>query len=583
MWCLPLVGILFSATAIGPHLVFDDYVLGLEARGDSAALGLSHGAWDLFTFTNGRSNSNQLLMQQGVLLPWWTDPQLQIAFFRPLSSLFHRLDFALWPEAPRLMYCHSLIWLGLMLTLVTSLYRRLESSPGIAGLAALVFALDDSHGATVAWLSNRGALIATFFGVLTLLLHHAWREHGARASAWGAALAWLLALAAGELGLGALGYLLAYALFLERAPLGKRLASLAPYLLVLAAWSVVYLMHGAGVRGSGLYLSPWNDVHLFAELGPRRLLGLLAAELGPVPADLLLMGEPRHFAYWATITTFVLAAATVALWQPLRRDRTARFWLCGMLLALLPLASSFPSDRLLPLVSVGGAGLLSRVVAPLFAPSGRQRQATGRSGLALLFCAIHLVLAPVCLPLRAAQMQLVGRSLARASASLDDIAGLERRTVVILNAPVDAFASYLQAERAWKRLPRPQQLYWLTSAGSSLRVTRRDPKTLVVERALGFLSTPLERHYRARAGSFKAGQQIQVGLVVASVLRVGADGRPLAVSFHFPEAIESDSYLLLVWQDDRYRPLAPGRLSQPLELPAQDLGQILARSARGRA
>ena len=54
--------------------------------------------------------------------------QLKVAFYRPLSSLTHRLDYALFPDAPRLMYLHSIAWLALALHLVARLYRRFEVS-----------------------------------------------------------------------------------------------------------------------------------------------------------------------------------------------------------------------------------------------------------------------------------------------------------------------------------------------------------------------------------------------------------------------------------------------------------------------
>jgi hypothetical protein len=30
--------------------------------------------------------------------PWWIDPQLSVALFRPVSAVTHALDYALWPD-----------------------------------------------------------------------------------------------------------------------------------------------------------------------------------------------------------------------------------------------------------------------------------------------------------------------------------------------------------------------------------------------------------------------------------------------------------------------------------------------------
>ena len=63
------------------------------------------------------------------------------------------------------------------------LYRRLFGREGrgalwAAGLAALLYALDDAHSLSTAYLANRNALLATFFGLLSLYCHVRWRDDG---------------------------------------------------------------------------------------------------------------------------------------------------------------------------------------------------------------------------------------------------------------------------------------------------------------------------------------------------------------------------------------------------------------------
>jgi len=576
-----VLGMFFGASAVGPRLVFDDYVLGLLARGEPKMSGLIRGRFDLFDFTTGERTINHQLMDQGLLLPWWSDQELKVAFYRPLSALSHRLDFALWPGSPRAMYLHSLAWMGLVVALAACLFRALESSVWLASLSALLFAVDDSHGAVVAWISNRNALIATAFGLLSLLAHHAWRVREQPSRALLAAFAWLLALCAGEFAVGTLAYLVSYAIFLDRSRPWRRICTLLPYGLVAVGWAFAYSGSAAGVLRSGLYVSPWHEFSHFCSVAPIRLAGLLGATLGPLPSEFLLFGPPAHFVYWSVMVAALLSVAACALWPVLRGDRIAHFWLVGMLLAIVPVTASFPSDRLLLFASLGGMGLLARVTSPLFEPSAWRSLGAGRATLSACFGLMHLVLAPICAPLRAAQMQLVGRASAIATAELDRIPNLERRTVVIVNAPLDALASYIQAERAWRRVGHAAHLYWLTTAGSSLRVARIDASSLRVERSDGFLSTPLERHYRGRVDSLKLGEQVQLGTMTATVESLTRDGRPRAVSFRFTEPLESNSFVFLFWKEGRYQPLALAALTTPLRLPAEDLGQILARTALG--
>lgn len=579
---VPLLGMLLASSAVGRHYVFDDYVLALIARGDDQVEGLVRSPWNLFAFTTGERSSNMPLIEQGMMLPWWSDQELKVVFYRPLSSLLHRLDFHLWPDTPRMLYWHGLAWFGLVIALVACLYRSLEASPLLAGISAVLFGLDDSHGAVIAWISGRNTTIATAFGLVVLVAHHDWRTSGRRRSAVVAALAWLVALSAGEFAIGALAYLVSYTLFLERARPWGRVSALVPYALVLALWGVVYARSGAGVHGSGAYVSPWLDFSRFVSVAPLRLMGLLAATLGPIPSEALLLGRPEHLVYWAFSSVAVLGAAACAFWPLLRRDRIARFWLVGMVLALVPVTASFPSDRLLLFATVGAMGLLARVTAPLIERSAWRALGAPAAALAIFFGGVHLLLAPLCLPLRAAQMQLVGRTLEIATRSFDQIPELERRTVIIVNAPLDALASYIQAERAFRRVPRPQHLYWLTTAASSLQITRPDPTSLLVERSAGFLSTMLERHYRHRPETLKRGEQVQLRPLTATVVSVTADAKPAAVSFRFAEPLESSSYVFLIWKDGRYEPLALDTLTSPLRLPAEDIGRILARTALGR-
>ena len=165
------------------------------------------------------------------IFPWWTSEELRLAFFRFLSAATHWLDYRLWPDSAPLQHAHSLLWLGALVGATALLYRRIHGASWVAGLAALLYAVDEAHGAPAGWLANRNALVATLFGLLCLLAHDRWRRGGAGSGrhALLAALCLALALAGGEMGLGAFAYLVAYAVFLDRGPVRRRLLSLAPW------------------------------------------------------------------------------------------------------------------------------------------------------------------------------------------------------------------------------------------------------------------------------------------------------------------------------------------------------------------
>jgi hypothetical protein len=578
-WAVPLIGVALCLTAVGRHLALDDFVLFLVARGDPRISGLAQDSFDLFTFTSGRPADNLALIEHGVMLPWFTDPELRVAFFRPLSSLTHRVDLALWPAFPQLMYLHSLAWFGGLLAAVAWLYRRIENSAFVAGLAALLYAVDHVHGPAVAWLSNRNALIATFLGVLAVIAHERARSGGSVAVKIAAPAALAVGLLSGEFAIGAAAYLLAYALLLEKRGWRAGLVSLWPYALVIGIWQIFYKLQAFGVHGSGVYVDPARDPGRFLAALPARLLVMFAAEIGFLPSDALTLGPPNAAPVIVGAAVAMLAAAAVVVVPLLRADRIARFWALGMALSAVPVAASFPSDRVLFFVGLGAMGILARALSSALDRDAPYTRSLPKHAVAVGLGVIHLALSPAVLPARAMQMQLLGATLDSATAVLDGVPNLPERTVVVLNAPLDIFATYLQAERAFERRPRSGHLYPLSSAATELRVTRSGPAELTLERDHGFLYTPLEQHYRSAVTSLPAGSRVELARMAAEVGATTADGRPAKVHFRFPVPLESSSLLFLYWKDDRYLKFEPPELGASVTLPAEDIGRILLRSA----
>src|SRR5258708_21904314 len=125
-----------------------------------------------------------------------------------------------------------------------------------AGLAALLFAVEDGHALPAAWLANRNSLLATLFGLLALTVHDRWRRDGWRPGAWWGSAFLALALLSGELGLGVLAYLAAYALLLDPAGWRRGLTAAIPAGGVFLTWAAAYRLLGFGASGSGMYLDP---------------------------------------------------------------------------------------------------------------------------------------------------------------------------------------------------------------------------------------------------------------------------------------------------------------------------------------
>ncbi len=120
------------------------------------------------------------------------------------------LDLYLWPNCVPVQHLHSIAWMFLGVLAVACLYREVHG-PGLrAGLAALLFAVADSHALPAGWLANRNAVVSLFFGALAVRLHVRWRRQGTLALRIGSMAALAAALLAGEIGLGAVAYTVAW-------------------------------------------------------------------------------------------------------------------------------------------------------------------------------------------------------------------------------------------------------------------------------------------------------------------------------------------------------------------------------------
>lgn len=570
---------LLSATSVGAYRALDDWVLALIASGRGGNVGLRRGGLDLFTFTVGDPADNHGLMDVGVMLPWWTDETLRISFFRPLTSLTHLLDERLWAASPAMMHVHSLAWLLAMLLAAALVYVRLDDdAPIVAGLGFLLYGLCDAHATIVAWIANRNALIAGTFAFLAIAAHDAWRRENRPSMGVAAAAAFAAALGAGELAVGALGYLVAHAVLLEKGTPLRRALSLAPYGATVAAWRVAWARAGFGAHGSGAYIDPLADPAGFLAAAPVKLVMLLHAQFSVPPADVAFLAPPSHRPLQVTVGMLTIVVV-VWLLAPYVRDVKGRFWALGALLALLPLAATFPSDRMLIFVGLGAMALLARLFRAFVAEGARGEVRLGfRSVTIVLFLLLHVVAAPFILSGRAAQMRIFAAVEERATAGIPNDPSIEDKTVVVLAAPTVLFANYIQAKDEVLGLRRPRHLYLLAGASSEIGVERTGPSELVLRPAAGFLYTPLEQHYRATT-ALSPGYAVSLSTMRAEVVDQRPDGRPGAVRFSFTDPL--DRYVFVRWVRDRYEPCALPGPGEKMSLPEEDFLKILFRAVTG--
>ena len=561
-----LLGVLLCLPALCVGLVADDFFHRAALTGSRLFGEFVHSPLDMFAFFDGDAARTHRMMDFG-FMPWWVYPGMKASFWRPLTVLTHWLDYRLWPAQPWLMHAQSLAWYGVLVAAVALLYRRLMPAAWIAGLAALLYAVDDAHSMPVAFLANRNALLSTLLGVLALLAHDVWRRGGRRSGAVLGPLLLLLSLLAKEEGVATCAYLFAYAVCLETGPRARRAAALLPYAVIVIGWRIVWAQLGYGVADVGFYVDPLREplrfLHAVAERAPYLLLGQWAAP----PAEICIMGNVVgatlvHALWWAGSAA---AAALVWLLYPLvRRDRLARFWTLGMLLAFLPACSTFPADRMLLFVGLGAMGLVAQLLTAIFAAPGLRRRTLRIAGGTLVV--LHLVIAPVALSLRT--LSPAGPKFAEQfamQAPLD--AAVEHQDLVILNPPSLLHAAYFPVQREFAGQPVPRCVRYLGSGLTAMTIRRPDECTLVIGIDGGYIGWTFERLFRDERHPMTVGERVILTRMVATVTAVTADGRPAEASFRFDVPLEDASLRWLWWHAGEFRPFTPPAVGQTLEIP----------------
>jgi hypothetical protein len=588
---LALLGALTILPSITQNLVGDDLIhrawLLDRAEVDQRLIdaGLIHPrsgelgtvVMNLFAFT-GPSFAPDKLLESGVI-PWWTSGGTSISFWRPASALTHYLDYVLWPDSIPLMHIHSLVWFAVLVFTVGILYRRFITPAWVAGLAALLFMIDDAFYLPVMRISQRNIQISLLFGVLTLLAHDSWRRTGSRKAAFAEPFLLLLSLLGSESGVATGAYLFAYEVFLGSGTWKRRAACLAPAAAVVVGWRAVYTLLGYGVLDSGLYTDPISDPLRYLsgvlERGPILLYG----QLGFPPSEVYsFFSDPTQKVALLAALLFLLGLF-ILFFPLLRKVRTAAFWGLGMLISVIPAtALSIPSQRLLFFVGLGAMGVLGTFLGGMieradWLPESRVWKRFAWISFAVLMV-IHL------------GIPVLGRSVAPIVITLGNSVGtqllevgrepsLAEKELVILNSPSPFLFLYFPFERAHDGSPMPRQTRILAPAFSSFAVTRTAENKLVLWTEVGDLFS-MDNPPRKLAGNLvftlwrandtfqmnginiEEGEHLRLGDMDISAARFSENGLPSQIVYSFQESLDSPDkkWLRWDWKNWEYQPFS---------------------------
>jgi hypothetical protein len=567
-----LVGVacLLCAPCLWLGFYLDDYVgryiYSSVDAGATRLFWLLSGGYGL---ANGVQSDTAWQIEQG-FAPWWTYRELLLELLRPFGVVTHFIDMQLWPDSAVLQHAHNLLWLGLLVLALTRLYRRALGTV-VGGLAALLFALDHTHGFVVGYICNRHTLITASLCVFALDQHLRQRALQPAHIPWRAVACYALALASGESALAILGYLLAHLLFVERGAWQRRALALAPYLVLTLLWRMAYSAAGFGARGSGLYIDPgrepWHFLGALLERGPLLLLGLF---LGP-PAEVSLLLPPQARLVLLGFALLVVLGLAVTLWPLLARDRWARCWAFGMLFALVPAASTYPHNRQLTFASFGALGLIA-LLWQLHAGelSGTWLPRVGRFSKAFggLLLGMRLCVSPLLVPL-STWSPAAAAPISRAAATVGD--EIEGRDVVFITAP-DYFAVKLvQLTRRIDQRPLARRWRALSFGAEPVHVQRTDERTIILDYPSGILNSPFLELYRDRRLPMAAGERIELDGLRIEVLETTVDGRATRARFSFDTPLDAPSFRFYYWVDGGFAAFIPPAVGQSVIVPGAEL------------
>jgi len=528
---------------------------------------------DLYVFFN--DEDAEKVMDYGVV-PWWADPDCRISFWRPVTSFTMWLDYQIYPNSGPLQHLHSILWFGGAVFVLTVLYRRLAGPIWIAGLAALLYVLDETNYFPVAFVANRNAVIALFFGLLAVLMHDKWRRQGSIGGAILACVFLALSLLSAEAGIATAAYLGAYALVFEQGKWSRRIRSLIPAIAVVILWRIVYGALGYATHGSGVYIDPGADPLRFAAAALERGPILIFAELFGSAADAYyIFSDPARVKVYAVVAG-VLLVLLAALKPLLARDRVARFWFLGMIFAVVPICATTASNRNLLFAGVGAMGLVAQFIGGVF--SGQARPSRWRLWRmpAWAFCGVFLFVHVVCSAggrVVAPWMYSKFTAITELTFDIDLPDDVSNFDVVVINTPAPLFLIGLPAKTALEGHGIPRSLRVLAPAYSRLKVTRTADKVLEVEAMTGsllfwerpeeiwlhfiFFLEDFNTIFRDPRNGFEVGEKVELARLAIEVKAVDGEGQPVAAEFRFDFSLDDPSVLWFMWRYDIEEPFVP--------------------------
>ena len=181
--------------------------------------------------------------------------------------------------------------------------------------------------------------------------------------------------------------------------------------------------------------------------------------------------------------------------------------------------------------------------------------------VALLLVLVHLVVAPLMLPVRAVSFRALDPLYLR----LPFEESIAEQDVVVINAPLPMLTGSCLFRYEHEGLPSPRAVRALAPGLSPVTVRRADDQTIEVEADyLGFI----DRLFRNEENPLAVGDRVDLKGMTATVLAV-TGGRPRRVAFRFEVPLEDASLHWLRFQEGEFVPWTPPEVGEEVILKAE--------------
>jgi hypothetical protein len=566
------VGVVLRWSALDAAFLSDDYAQYAMLKG---AYPVERSPFDLYTFVGGRHETKKL-MDFGVV-PWWGHPDLRLSMMRPLSSVMVVLDYSIFGKNVYGFHIHSMIWWMFLVACVAVLLRELLPTY-MAAIAIILFAIEEGHGMSIAWVANRSALIALSFGLLGLWAHIRWRRQGQKRAFVLSMTMFILALLAGEWAFPVFAYLLAFEILGVSDSKAKRVRAMLPVAVLGMVFIAVQRLLNYSPIASDIYVNPFSEPTIFLREFLLRTPSFFAEFVFGIPvgwydstpwrSDVLSLNIfsanvwrmlPSWKFWHCLIGLFSAAVLYYAIrwglkYQSRRVSRELLWLLVGALVSLIPMVASFPSSRLVVPAFVGisacYAMIIQRCYRVLSAASLRDLIRSRTVQVAIVI-ALGMAYYQVWDAALVSRFDILQRNYHHNSirewvlySDIDD-KRVANQDIFMINGVDHTSAVYSPYIRYFYGHPLPRSCRILSGAPNAHDITRTAPNELEILVLGGtFLNGGLAELYRADRFRYRLNDVIYLKGLTIRILALD-NGRPYRARFIFDKPLEDPSYLFL--------------------------------------